>query len=148
MSIKWIAFQINIVQHVVPDRFAVVPAEPVSEVVAATTVLCLARNGLHRPVVGANSQVPAADARLTIGDWSGQVRVYQNNGTALTTFTAYPGGQVRLAVKDLDFSGLAEILTGPSTGRPAETLVFDGDGTQLDSFFAFGSTYEKGIFVA
>jgi hypothetical protein len=112
---------------------------------------------------GNTSEFSAAKAigpRLAAGADAGappQVNVYDApTGTLQFSFLAYPAsfrGGVRVAVGDVNGDGVPDIITAPGPGAALPIKVFDGDtGLQLPgpvgSFFPFGTTFDRGAFVA
>ncbi len=62
--------------------------------------------------------------------------------------TGFTGG-VRVAAGDVNSDGLTEIIAGAGAGGQSQVKVFNGaSGNELDSFFAFGSSFPGGVFVA
>jgi hypothetical protein len=82
----------------------------------------------------------------------GEVRVFDANGTLRTGFTAYSPapdytGGVRVAVGDVDGDGVAEIVTGPTQGKPVDVSIFTADGSWKQSF-RVNPEFRGGIYVA
>jgi hypothetical protein len=73
------------------------------------------------------------------------------SGAAVYDFYAYTqtfGGGVRVASRDLNGDGKAEIITGLGAGEQPPVFVYSGANlAPLDSFYAFDSTNRNGIFV-
>jgi hypothetical protein len=83
---------------------------------------------------------------------TGDVRVFDADGTLLTAFQAYPPSDgyydgTRVAVGDVNGDGVAEIVTGPGRVRPVDVEIFDGKGHQMGGFLAHPQ-FQGGIFVA
>lgn len=54
---------------------------------------------------------------------------------------------LRVAAGDFDGDSLDEIIVGTGSGSQPMVLIFDGSGTFVDSFEAYATTYDKGIYV-
>lgn len=81
------------------------------------------------------------------------VRIFDGrNRTLVRNFMAYPAsfaGGVYVAVGDVNGDGFADIITGAGSGGGPHVKVTSGkDGTVLQSFFAFASTFTGGVRVA
>ncbi|HEY1188231.1 MAG TPA: autotransporter-associated beta strand repeat-containing protein, partial [Gemmata sp.] len=81
------------------------------------------------------------------------VKVFSGaDGSLLMSFFAYDTGfrgGVRVAVGDVNGDGFDDIVTGSGAGAPGTVKVFSGtDGALLQSFFAYGTTFTGGVFVA
>jgi hypothetical protein len=62
--------------------------------------------------------------------------------------TKFQGG-VRVAAGDLDFDGVAELITAPGPGAAKPVRVWNPNTAALiKEFFPFGNTYKGGVFVA
>ncbi len=73
------------------------------------------------------------------------------DGSLLDSLDAYPSsytGGVRVAAGDLDGDGLADILTGKASSAPAAAVFSGATLEELDSFFAYSSSFNGGLFVA
>jgi hypothetical protein len=80
------------------------------------------------------------------------VRVFSNPSSPqlVTQFFAYPPtfrGGVSVAVGDLNGDGVAEIITGPSSGSPL-VRIFNSQGEQLNEFLSPPFDFEGGLNVA
>jgi len=87
------------------------------------------------------------------GSTGGHVKVFSGrDGALLSSFLAYAPsftGGVRVAVGDVNGDGRADLITGTGSGVASHVKVFSGaDGSLLRSFFAFGTTFTGGVFVA
>jgi hypothetical protein len=73
-------------------------------------------------------------------------------GEELRSFVAYDAGflgGVRVAVADVDGDKFDDIITGAGPGGNGHVRVFSGaTGLELQSFFAYGSRFNGGVFVA
>jgi hypothetical protein len=81
------------------------------------------------------------------------VKVFSGaDGSELRSFFAYTpsfAGGVRVAAGDLDGDGFADIVTGAGDAGAGHVKVFSGaTGAEMESFFAYGSRYDGGVFVA
>jgi hypothetical protein len=69
------------------------------------------------------------------------IRVFRQDGTMISEFTAYPtaGFGAAVAAGDLDGDGRDEIVTapGPAQSHPAQIRIFHQDGTQIAEFDAY-----------
>ncbi len=74
------------------------------------------------------------------------------NGQILSSFFAYEStfrGGVNVAVGDVDGDGVAEIITGAGTGGgPRVRILHANDFSEMDSFFAYDSSFRGGVTVA
>ncbi len=82
-----------------------------------------------------------------------EVRVFSGkDGTLLRDFFAFPttfGGGVRVSAGDLNGDGLADIIAGAGPGGLSEVKAFSGASLQVfQDFFAFGTEFTGGVFVA
>ena len=69
-------------------------------------------------------------------------------GARLSSFFAFApsvAGGSWVAAGDLDGDGRAEIAVGASAGGGPHVTVFDGDGRQRESFFAYGPSFRGGV---
>ena len=76
------------------------------------------------------------------------VKVYTNNGILVSSFFAYDPnfkGGIRVTSADIDGDGADEIITGPSAGGGPNVKVFEANGTQISSFFAYNPGFTGGI---
>jgi len=81
------------------------------------------------------------------------VKVFSGaDGSILQSFMAYDlafTGGVRVAAGDLNFDGLADVVTGAGINGGPHVKAFNAvDDSLLQSFFAFNSAFRGGIFVA
>src|SRR5207248_121573 len=93
-------------------------------------------------------------AILTSTGAAGGPRVEAVDGTTgavLPSFFAYDqsfSGGVRVAARDVNGDGKADIVTGAGAGGGPHVKVFDGTNrTELLSFFAYDPTFAGGVFV-
>lgn len=83
-----------------------------------------------------------ADARVVVFNGEG--------GGVLRDFNAFPGftGGVRVAAGDVNADGRDDIIVGTGPGGGGHVKVFNGvNNTLLHDFFAFGQSFNGGIFV-
>jgi hypothetical protein len=99
--------------------------------------------------------VAAGGGRVVTGPGAGggpNVKVFDATGSALSSFFAYDqafGGGVRVAAGNLDGTAGPEIVTGPGAGGAPHVKTFGLDGVSRGGgFFAYGTTFSGGIFVA
>jgi hypothetical protein len=81
------------------------------------------------------------------------VKVFSGADLAvLQSFDAFSAGftgGVRVACADVNGDGLADVITAAGPGGGPHVKVFSGkDGSTLNSFFAFSSSFTGGVFVA
>ncbi|MEK7516456.1 MAG: S8 family serine peptidase [Patescibacteria group bacterium] len=84
-------------------------------------------------------------------DGSPEVRIFRSNGQLVKSFLAYaPGfrGGIDVAVGDIDGDGTDEIVTAPGRGGGPHVRAFRGDGSVLQSFFAYDASVRAGVVVA
>jgi hypothetical protein len=102
--------------------------------------------------VAANAGPPPGPAAFAVGQALGGslVKVYDAAGRLVSSFTAFPGfgGGVRVAMADIDGDGQRDVVAAAGPGGGPHVKVFRTDGTLLRSFFAYGSTFGGGVFVA
>jgi autotransporter-associated beta strand protein len=81
-----------------------------------------------------------------------QVKVFNANGTLRFSFFAYAAGfsgGVQVATGDVNGDGIDDIITGAGPGGGPHVKVFSGANLALlDSFFAYGTNFTGGVFVA
>jgi hypothetical protein len=92
------------------------------------------------------------DDIITGAEVNGHVKVFSGaNNAELYSFFAFPGftGGVRVAAGDVNNDGYADIITGAGAAGAGHVKVFDGLSLAvLQDFFAYGSGYAGGVFVA
>ena len=79
------------------------------------------------------------------------MRIFRSNGQLVKSFLAYaPGfrGGIDVAVGDIDGDGTDEIVTAPGRGGGPHVRAFRGDGSVLQSFFAYDASVRAGVVVA
>jgi hypothetical protein len=81
------------------------------------------------------------------------VKVYSASfGNQLASFQAYDSpfqGGVHATAADLNGDGVPDIITGPGPGMAPLVKIFDGRNLSLiTSFFAYGQSFQGGVFVA
>lgn len=69
------------------------------------------------------------------------------NSALLSNFTAYGSGGVFVSAGDIDGSLGDEIVVGKASGT-GKVKIFDPDGMEMDSFYAFGQSFAGGTRVA
>ena len=95
-----------------------------------------------------------ADVIVGAGAGGGpHVKVFSGaDGTLLDSFFAYNAGftgGVTVAAADVNGDGVVDIVTGAGAGGGPHVKVFSGaDLSLLQSFFAYGSSFTGGVFVA
>jgi hypothetical protein len=79
----------------------------------------------------------------------GEVRWFELNGEQDGFLKPYGATtlSLRVAAGDVNNDGLDEIIVGAGAGRRPTVSIFTGAGTFLNSFEAYASTYDKGIYV-
>lgn len=95
-------------------------------------------------------------ADIVVGAGAGSlphVKVFDgSSGQELQSFFAYDPafrGGVTVAAGDVNGDGRADIMTGTGPGGVAHVKIVDGTSNQLlASFFAFGPSFQGGVFVA
>jgi len=114
---------------------------------------------------GATSGLSVAFADVMPGDFQNeyitgtgpgrqaQVRVWNQQGSELTSFNPFPGfkGGVYLATGDVDNDGNIELICSTAPGTVGQVKVYafrNGGLQQLASFTPFGTTYSGGVQIA
>jgi len=80
-----------------------------------------------------------------------KVYKYNNAKTVLSTFRAYGAGVetgVNVATGDIDNDNIPEIVTGPNYGGGPQVRTFELNGTPINDFFAYATTFRGGTYVA
>ncbi|MBV8984941.1 MAG: peptidoglycan recognition protein [Acidimicrobiia bacterium] len=80
-----------------------------------------------------------------------QVRVFTPQGAALSTFFAYApqfGGGVRVATARFVGTTVDQIITGAGPGGGPQVRTFNMNGQPNTSFYAYGSGFPGGVYVA
>lgn len=75
------------------------------------------------------------------------IRIFSHNGVLLKQFFAYSKEDrsgVRASIGDVDGDGKAEVVTVPLAGNAAPVKIFDLNGKELSSFYAYGDKYKDG----
>ncbi|MFH1142770.1 MAG: S8 family serine peptidase [Candidatus Uhrbacteria bacterium] len=82
-------------------------------------------------------------------DSQGRVKAFDFGGNRLRTYwiTEYSNQSIRVAVGDVDQDGIDEIITGLGPGGQPEVKVINWNGTVSNTFEAYATTYDKGIYV-
>lgn len=86
-----------------------------------------------------------------VSDFSPQVKIFDNKGKLKKQFLAYNEnwhGGVKIAAGDLSNDGISEIITGAAAGATPHVRVFGGDGSLIDSFYAYDDSFTGGVSVA
>jgi len=80
---------------------------------------------------------------------NGEVRWFEMNGEQDGFIKPYGENPVslRVASGDTDGDGVDEIIVGTGSGHQPTVSIFTGTGTFVDSFEAYATTYDKGIYV-
>lgn len=79
------------------------------------------------------------------------VRIFNHKGTLIRQFFAYDKQDrsgVRASIGDVDGDGEMEIVTAPLAGNASPVKVFDLNGNELSSFYAYGDKYKDGHDIA
>lgn len=82
------------------------------------------------------------------GDFSPQVKVFDNRGVLKKQFSAYNENWrsgVKVFAGDLSNDGLGEIVTGAQAGGAPHVRVFSGNGLLMDSFYAYEESFLGGV---
>lgn len=82
------------------------------------------------------------------GKYKPQIKIYNNLGILKKQFLAYNEnwqGGVNLAAGDISNDGLAEIITGAKSGATPHVRIFSGDGSLIDSFYAYAENFSGGV---
>lgn len=80
-----------------------------------------------------------------------QVRVFDQDGTAISTFFAYAEdftGGVDVAAADMNGDGIDEIVTGIGPGKKPRVRIFRTNGEFVRGFLAYDENVDGGITVA
>ena len=80
-----------------------------------------------------------------------QIKIWNDEAKVQKQFLAYgPNwrGGVNLAAGDLNNDGISEIATGVNAGAAPHVRVFDGQGTLLESFYAWEEGFKGGANIA
>jgi hypothetical protein len=75
------------------------------------------------------------------------VKVFELDGTLISSFRPYGNFSRGISVATGDVAGLTEdeIITGTRKGGGPRVSVFSLDGTQLDTYYAYNSSFKNGI---
>ena len=80
-----------------------------------------------------------------------QVRIFDGSGNVVSQFFAYGTefrGGVTMTTGDVDGDGVVEIITVPQADSAPHVRVFDYDGSEVASFFAYASTVRGSFHVS
>ncbi len=105
------------------------------------------------PFAGVSTAQSTQAAIAAAADAGGgpQVRLFNQAASPLRDFFAYTptfSGGVRIALGDIDGDGISDMIVAPGTGG-TNVRVFNGaDTALLRDFFAFGPTFQGGVYVA
>jgi FG-GAP repeat protein len=92
------------------------------------------------------------DDIITGAEANAHVKVFSGvDNSEIRSFFAFPGftGGVRVAAGDVNGDGHADIIAGAGASGAGHVKVFDGLSLNvLQDFFAYGSSYAGGVFVA
>jgi len=82
-------------------------------------------------------------------DRQGRIKVFDFGGKRLRTYwiTDYSNQSIRVAAGDVDQDGIDEIITGLGPGGQPEVKVINWNGVVSNTFEAYATTYDKGIYV-
>ncbi len=84
------------------------------------------------------------------GKYKPVVRIYNNLGILKKEFSAYGDnwqGGINLAAGDISNDGLGEVITGAKNGAAPHVRIFSGDGSLIDSFYAYEEAFTGGVSV-
>ncbi len=88
--------------------------------------------------------------QLTAAATGPTVQVYDIRLQLVRSFTPFPGfaGPLSVAVANVNFNGVPDIIVGAGPGGGPQVTVFEGsDGSVLANFFAFAPSFSGGVFV-
>jgi hypothetical protein len=77
-----------------------------------------------------------------------QIRVFDASGRLVSQFFAFDSGfrgGVSVAMGDLGGDGTDEVIVGSGPGRVPEVRIFRRDGTFINSFYAYQTTFRGGV---
>lgn len=79
------------------------------------------------------------------------INIHDTNGDLKNKFFAYGEvfrGGVDVAVADVDGDGKQEIITAAGPGGGPHIKIFKSDGTLVSEFFAYGTNFRGGVYIA
>jgi len=80
-----------------------------------------------------------------------EVKIFNYRGHQIANFLAYDPKLttgIHIAAGDLNGDSKAEIVTGPGQGGGPHVRVFDLNGSEISSFFAYSENFRGGVYVA
>ncbi len=97
------------------------------------------------------SLVPTGNIYVSIADQPSKVRAFTPGGQQVLELTPFGNdytGDINISAGDIDGDGQEEIVVAAGDGAPPEVKIFETDGSEVNSFYAYSLEKTTGVWVS